>query len=495
MENRNSVREFYKAKNIFITGATGFIGKALIEKLLRSCPDIHNLYALVRNKKGKTLKERREQLFSNPIFDLLRDNQPELFRKVLFIQGDVAEDNLGISGGDMKMLIENVHVVFHCAASVKFDDFLKDAIRTNLTSARDMALLALKMKKLDVFVHVSTAYCSISEGKTVPEELIPAIADWKETIYVAEKCDENLLNILSHKIVGKYPNTYTYTKHLADHCINELLGSKIPTVIVKPTIVTNSISEPMIGWGDNFNGPVGISIGNGFGVLRIFMADLNISMDYVPIDTVIKALILAGRNTAQSQSESSTSVDVIQPSAFGFKKYSLKLFAQLGQQVVHKYPLDMQIWYPNMTFTQSWIYYYINAVLFHLVPAICIDLLLRIFRYKPILFKIQRKIFIANLAVSYFTTHEWNFLNDKALRLFECLEDSEKEDFKYIVVNDNEHAYRYLKASLKTTKWLLLGQSKGTKSSAFKINKGFSSTLAETVQTKRLENESNKSAI
>ncbi len=34
----SGIAEFYKKKSVFITGATGFIGKQLVEKLVRSCP-------------------------------------------------------------------------------------------------------------------------------------------------------------------------------------------------------------------------------------------------------------------------------------------------------------------------------------------------------------------------------------------------------------------------------------------------------------------------
>jgi fatty acyl-CoA reductase len=52
------ISEFFKGQNIFVTGATGFIGKVLLEKVLRSCPDVGNIYVLIRPKKGKTPKDR-----------------------------------------------------------------------------------------------------------------------------------------------------------------------------------------------------------------------------------------------------------------------------------------------------------------------------------------------------------------------------------------------------------------------------------------------------
>lgn len=53
-----SVAEYYAGKSIFITGATGFMGKVIVEKLLRTCPDIKKIYLLMRGKKGHNSKER-----------------------------------------------------------------------------------------------------------------------------------------------------------------------------------------------------------------------------------------------------------------------------------------------------------------------------------------------------------------------------------------------------------------------------------------------------
>lgn len=59
-----SVAEYYANKSIFITGATGFMGKVLVEKLLRTCPDIKKIYVLMRSKKGHNSKERLDDYFN-----------------------------------------------------------------------------------------------------------------------------------------------------------------------------------------------------------------------------------------------------------------------------------------------------------------------------------------------------------------------------------------------------------------------------------------------
>lgn len=57
-----SIKEFFKGRYVFVTGATGFMGKVLIEKLVRSCPDIGKICVLVRQKKGKDTDARIKEI-------------------------------------------------------------------------------------------------------------------------------------------------------------------------------------------------------------------------------------------------------------------------------------------------------------------------------------------------------------------------------------------------------------------------------------------------
>jgi len=67
----NTIPEYYAGKNIFVTGATGFIGKVLVEKLLRSCPSVGDIYCLTRPKKGQGAADRLRQMLDEPVSEEL----------------------------------------------------------------------------------------------------------------------------------------------------------------------------------------------------------------------------------------------------------------------------------------------------------------------------------------------------------------------------------------------------------------------------------------
>lgn len=61
------IRNFYKDKTIFITGASGFMGKVLLEKLLYSCSDLREIIILMRPKRGKSGAERVQEFAQIPV--------------------------------------------------------------------------------------------------------------------------------------------------------------------------------------------------------------------------------------------------------------------------------------------------------------------------------------------------------------------------------------------------------------------------------------------
>ena len=69
-------------------------------------------------------------LIHTQVFDNLRNEQPAVFEKLLPVAGDLMEPRLGLSESDQQLLFQNVVVVFHLAATIKFDAPIRCAKRT-----------------------------------------------------------------------------------------------------------------------------------------------------------------------------------------------------------------------------------------------------------------------------------------------------------------------------------------------------------------------------
>lgn len=65
--NRASIKSFYQNAYILVTGGTGFLGKVLLEKLLRTCDTLQCIYVLLRSKRGLSSEQRYRELIQNPV--------------------------------------------------------------------------------------------------------------------------------------------------------------------------------------------------------------------------------------------------------------------------------------------------------------------------------------------------------------------------------------------------------------------------------------------
>lgn len=148
----SEINEYLKNKCVFITGATGFLGKSLIEKLLRSCYELDRIYLLVRPKKGKGTEERLDDLTDCKLFEKVKKLRPDYKSKMVAIAGDLEQDELGISQADKEVLCKNVNIVFHSAATVRFDEPMKMAVNMNIVGVKKIIALSKEMKHLEVRV-------------------------------------------------------------------------------------------------------------------------------------------------------------------------------------------------------------------------------------------------------------------------------------------------------------------------------------------------------
>ncbi|XP_077284073.1 putative fatty acyl-CoA reductase CG5065 [Arctopsyche grandis] len=457
--NMPTIAEFFEGKTIFITGGTGFMGKVLIEKLLWSCPGIKTIYLLLRPKKGVEGKERLVNLEKSPLFERLRNRDPNFFlQKVNLINGNVSEVNLGLSPEDRQTLVESVSVIYHAAASVRFDDPLKEAIMMNARGTREIMMLAKEMKQIEIVLHVSTTYCN-TDKSVVEEILYPAHADWQTTIKIAENADENTMNILTPKYLGNLPNTYVFTKSLAEHIVNDLRGN-IPTVIFRPSIVVSSMEEPMPGWIENFNGPVGLLVACGKGIMRSMYSTNYVKTDFIPVDFAIKGMIVATWKYAAIEPTIQPVVPVINCSSANVKGVTYHEIISIGLSYVKEMPLNNILWVPGGGFTRFKTLHIMKTILFHLLPAFLVDIGLKLSGNKPMLWRLQRRVYVASNALLYYIINEWLFKNDRFLSLRSSLCSQDYKEFNYALEEIDTH--EFFKNSVIGARRYLLKESDDT---------------------------------
>lgn len=84
------------------------------------------------------------------LFDRLLREKPNIMDYIKVINGNIEESLMGVSSTDCDWLIENVNFVFHCAATIKFNEPLELATKINIQGTENLLSLASKMKNLKV---------------------------------------------------------------------------------------------------------------------------------------------------------------------------------------------------------------------------------------------------------------------------------------------------------------------------------------------------------
>lgn len=229
-----SVQEFYKEKTIFVTGGAGFMGKVLIEKLLRSCSDLKQILILMRPKRGKTGAERLEEFSKIPLFEKLVQENPEAMKKLVPVYGDISVVDLGLSNDDLSLVVRETSVVFHFAATLNFEAPLKTAVQMNVRGLDYALNLSKQMKNLKAFVHLSTAFCN-PDQKVMRERVYDFDMQPRKLMDILDNFSDEIVDSIEKKLIATHPNTYTYTKRLGELLVSAE-HKNLPVCIVRPSI-------------------------------------------------------------------------------------------------------------------------------------------------------------------------------------------------------------------------------------------------------------------
>jgi fatty acyl-CoA reductase len=271
---------------VLITGATGFLGKVVLEELMRRKDELHiaSVVLLIRGRRKQTAKQRFDgQVAPSGCFAKLPLGWT---RHVDVVEGDLSEERCGLNDLSWRRLRDTVTQVIHCAASVDFDLPVAQACTANITSSLNMLALAQEMPALTRFVSTSTAYVTPHKAGIIPEALaeLPRPAEALLADIQAGVSETTLMAETGHA------NTYTYTKCIAEHMLVANRGS-VPLTIVRPSIISASHKYPMPGWIDSKAAFAGFVVTIGSGLLRVVDANPEVKLDIVPVDHVAHMLV------------------------------------------------------------------------------------------------------------------------------------------------------------------------------------------------------------
>lgn len=337
-------------RRIGITGATGFVGTALVERLLHSVPDCE-VVLLVRDGRRTSAAERvRREILKNDAFDRLRsawgdDFDATVSRRMRVVRGDVGTDGLGLSDDD-RALFASCDTIIHSAASVAFDSPLDSAVEVNLLGPMRIAevLRQVGPRADGGFPHlvaVSTCYVAGNRRGNAPEELVSQGPfdiglDWRKEVAaarrlrsdheaasraperladfraearrelgaagapaLAEKTEQCREKWVKDQLVAAgraraasvgWPDAYAFTKALGEQALHETRGP-VPVSIVRPSIIESALAEPSPGWIRGFRMAEPVIISYARGLLKEFPGVPEGTIDVIPVDIVVAAII------------------------------------------------------------------------------------------------------------------------------------------------------------------------------------------------------------
>ena len=343
------IAEQLAGKRIAITGSTGFVGTALVERLLRAVPGCE-LVLLIRPSKRHDPSERaRREIFKNNAFDRLKAElvaaggetfDAMIARRVTAIAGDVSTDGLGLGDAE-RALFASCDTIIHSAAAVSFDSPLDSAVEINLLGPPRIADTLNALGVTPHLVAVSTCYVAGNRRGYAPEALVSEGhwdigLNWRKEVVAARRLRSDTEALSRHPgqltkfrtearqelgaagapaLAAKteslreswvkaelveagraraasvgWPDAYAFTKALGEQAVTEVKG-KLPVSIVRPSIIESALAEPFPGWIRGFRMAEPVILSYARGLLKEFPGVPEGTVDVIPVDIVVAAII------------------------------------------------------------------------------------------------------------------------------------------------------------------------------------------------------------
>ncbi|CAF0894468.1 unnamed protein product [Adineta ricciae] len=416
-----SISEFYDGKTVLVFGSTTFPGKVLLEKLLRSCPNLENIYCPIR----PTTKSQIHQLspmdtfaeiYTTKLFDRVRRINPKFQEKIIPFdinllissptitetESDLDEHKQLPQGVSWRKLQETIDICFYIANnSVDFkEQNLKDMIHTNVMDLKSILTFLKTCTQLKSIVYLSSIYANI-DCPYIDECIYPCLVDPQKLVDALDWMDKEMVALATPKLIGPKPNAFTFSHWLAETILAEE-QKHLPSIsIVRVSIIGAAWREPYPGWVEKSDGPSELFVAAGRGYLRSMKSDSNDILDIVPVDIPVNLLIAA--SWEKYHEENRERLTIYHCTSSGLNPFHWQEMSNYFTEYSKRIPYEHAFRRPNLSMTSHSLIHDSYVFFSHLIPAHLADIGLRLIGRKAHVVNIYKNLHRILLGLESFT--------------------------------------------------------------------------------------------